>query len=148
MPVALALICCAHLFTFSEARQKHTDQRAASAACSAHFEIQLMCAAISRGGCLACVFSASPLSHSRLRKRKQSALLNRARLFISAYQRRMSFGRIRTTAYHNKWGLTHSASMRANSCSLRSVRISCLRLKLSSFFVSPTLIRHRQMNYF
>ena len=44
--------------------KKDTGQTAASAACHTHFEIQLTCAAFSRGGCLACVFSASPLSHT------------------------------------------------------------------------------------
>ena len=58
LPIALAFICCAHLSTFSEPRvrrgRKGTSQ--ASAACSAHFEIQLTCAALSRGGYLAVSF--------------------------------------------------------------------------------------------
>ena len=68
LPIALALICSPHLFMFSEERvkerggRKGTGQTAASVACSAHFEIQLMCAAFSRGGCLDCVFSALPFS--------------------------------------------------------------------------------------
>ena len=58
-----------HLFMLSEARvkekrdRKDTGQTAASAACSTHFEIQVTCAPFSRSGCLACVFSASALSH-------------------------------------------------------------------------------------
>ena len=44
-----------------EARQKNTGQLAASAACTAHFEIQLTYAVFNRNGCLAGVFSASPL---------------------------------------------------------------------------------------
>ena len=65
--LAISLICCAHLFAFSEAsvrdRQKRHSQTVASAECGArklNFEMRAAC---SRG--LTCVFPASPLSHSR-----------------------------------------------------------------------------------
>ena len=85
MPVALALICGTHLFTVSEARVRSEEEKTqVRRPPLLHFEIQFMCATFSRGGGLA------SLSHSRLWKRKQSALLTRARLLVSAYQRRMS----------------------------------------------------------
>ena len=63
MPVALALMladCVSrHLFRLVEAKvrdrlgRKDTGQTTASAVCSAHFEIQLTCAAFSCGCCQA-----------------------------------------------------------------------------------------------
>ena len=130
--------------------RKDTDQTAGSAACSAHFEIQLTCAVFSTGGCPACVFSASSLSHSRLWKRKQSVTLNHARLLVSAYQRRM--GCVRTTACHNTWRLTHSASMRASAIGIPARYAPSLshvytsNIPLLSF--KPILSLCRQMSYF
>ena len=75
--------------------------------------------------------------------------LNRVRLLVTAYQRRMSFGRNRTIVYHNKWSLKHSANMRANAIGIRARYAPCVsRLKLSSFSFSAILIPHHQINYF
>ena len=87
----------------------------------------------------AAVWPRLSLSHLRLCKRKQSALLNRAHLLVSGYQRRMSFGCIHTTAYHNKSGLTHSASMRASAIGIHARCAPYVsRVYTSNFLPSPS----------
>ena len=132
LPNALALICCAHLFTISEARlrererrgRKGTGQTAASAACSAHFEIHLTCAALNRGCCLPYVFSASPLS-----------------LILACQNVNKCAQQMRVSAIGKHEGQRHW-----HSYLLRSVRIPTLSLKLSSFSFSLILTLHGQMN--
>ena len=136
MPMALVLICCAHLFTFSEVRvkerrrRKDTAQTAASAACNAHFETQLTCATFSRSGCLACVFSASPLSVTHASENVNKAP---ARLCLSAL--------------NVFWTHTYnciSQQMRANAFGANAIGIHaryapCVsRVYASNFLLSPS----------